>query len=191
MREGGLAACSAPEIARRAGVAVGTIYRRFADKDELIGTAILDVVSLQDGEQTLDYRSVASDAVDLKDFLQRYTRVAITVARDEACFLEAVRDFVRSGRDTGWLDTYQVYVGKGRLAVAEGAIDRFPILRGRELDLSIALASIHGSINAWLVDPSSGFVIATGNEGELVEGLVRMTANFLEQPRVTGDIEHV
>lgn len=181
MREGGLAACSAPDIARRAGVAVGTIYRRFADKDELVGAAILDVVSLHDGEQAPAYRSVATEAVDVRDFLRRYIHAAIMVGRDEARFLEAVREHVRSVMDVGWLETYRANVGRGRHVMAQSAIDRFPVLRGRELDLSIALASIHGAINACLVDTASGFAIETGQTDALVEGLVRMAGDFLEQ----------
>ena len=183
MREGGLGACTAPEIARRAGVAVGTIYRRFADKDELVGAAILDVVSLHDGEQAPGYRSVASDAADVRDFLKRYILAAIRISRDEARFLEAVREHVRSVTDPGWLDTYRAQVGRGRLVAAQSAIDRFPVLRGRELDLSIALASIHGAINGCLVDASSGFTIAPGETDGLVEGLVRMAGDFLEPGR--------
>ena len=180
MREGGLAACSAPEIARRAGVAVGTIYRRFADKDELVGAAILDMVSLHDGEQVADYWSVATEAVDVRDFLRRYIRAAILVGRDEARFLEAVREHVRNVMDAAWLETYRANVGRGRHVIAQSAIDRFPVLRGRDLDLSIALASIHGAINACLVDTASGFAIETGHTDALVEGLVRMAGDFLE-----------
>jgi AcrR family transcriptional regulator len=43
--EGGLEACQIPAIAARAGVAVGTIYRRFRDKE-----ALLDRVFLWAGE---------------------------------------------------------------------------------------------------------------------------------------------
>ena len=69
----------------------------------------------------------------------------------------------------------------GRYVVAQSAIDRFPFVRGRELDLSIALASIQGAINGCLLDPSSGFGIEPGQTDELSERLVRMTGDFLER----------
>lgn len=187
MREGGLSACSAPEIARRAGVAVGTIYRRFADKDQLIGAAIFDFISLQGGAQESQYRSMATDASDLRDFLRRYILFAIKVGRDEARFLQAVRDYLRSVDDAGWLNAYHAHVGNGRLAVLDGAMDRFPFLRQRQLDFSIALASIHGAINACLVDPASGFAVAIEKADELTDPLVRMVGDFLEtERRMTG-----
>lgn len=162
---------------------MGTIYRRFADKDELIGAAILDVVSMQDGEQVSDYQTVATDASDLRDFLRRYALAAIGVSRDETRFLEAMREYVRGVKDAGWLKIYRDNVGKARQSVAESALSQYPSLDGRDLDLSIALASIHGAIGACLVDPSSGFAIAPEQTDELVEKLTQMAGDFLERQR--------
>ncbi|WP_160753666.1 TetR/AcrR family transcriptional regulator [Qipengyuania algicida] len=41
MREGGLELCTIQEVARRAGRSVGSVYRRYGDKDALIAAVIL------------------------------------------------------------------------------------------------------------------------------------------------------
>src|SRR5215469_13081258 len=93
MLEGGLSACTAPAIAKRAGVAVGTIYRRYPDKDALMAAAILDVVSLGGGTREAPYEAFAREAADLGDFIRRVATAAVTVAREHRTFLLAVREF--------------------------------------------------------------------------------------------------
>src|SRR5437763_13201273 len=65
----GLEACTAPALAKRAGVAVGTIYARYPDKDALIRAALLELVSLGDGAHEGGITALADDAADLEAFL--------------------------------------------------------------------------------------------------------------------------
>jgi len=76
LREGGLEACSAPALAQRAGVGVGTIYRRFPDKDSLVRAACLRWLdangACNEHVRALSAKPAASLAEALADFVRGF-----------------------------------------------------------------------------------------------------------------------
>ena len=68
MREQGVGGATTKQIARRAGVAEGSIYNHFTDKLDLLGAVILDEIHLREEVATL--REPQGDR-DLTDVVQR------------------------------------------------------------------------------------------------------------------------
>jgi AcrR family transcriptional regulator len=68
--------CPLEEIARRAGVGIGTLYRRFGDRDALIKAVLLDAL-----EQSRDSaeRALASESGDGLDGVATYLREMLDV----------------------------------------------------------------------------------------------------------------
>jgi AcrR family transcriptional regulator len=93
--ESGAQACM-EEIAARAGVGIGTVYRRFASKDalidELLRLALLDVLAASD--QAL----ARTDGCGLDDFLRAVGRSFADHARYADLLLERRADGVAAGR---------------------------------------------------------------------------------------------
>lgn len=71
--------CPLDEIARRAQVGIGTLYRRFGDRDALVKAVLLDALerSRASAEQALEAQH--DDAVDGLDGIARYLREMLDV----------------------------------------------------------------------------------------------------------------
>lgn len=85
LREGGLPAATVPAIAARAGVAVGNVYKRFADKDALLQAVFLRV----------EERATASNARSLDRARWRAEPIGPSLARG---LRGTVRDYARNRR---------------------------------------------------------------------------------------------
>jgi AcrR family transcriptional regulator len=71
--------CPLDEVARRAEVGIGTLYRRFGDRDGLVKAVLLDALELSraSAEQALEVEG--DDEVDGLDGLARYLREMLDV----------------------------------------------------------------------------------------------------------------
>jgi AcrR family transcriptional regulator len=178
--EGGLEACTAPAVAARAGVAVGTIYVRYADKDALIAAALLDMASLGGGAQSADYASVANDAQDLKAFLRHVAELTLRVCRDHRVFLLAVREFVRKSTDQAWRAAFRSAQGRAREVILDAAVARFgDQARGGERALRMALAAIYGTVEVVWLEPVSGVFAEPPLPDAFLDELVEMQLRYL------------
>ena len=89
--EQGIAATSWDDIAARAAVGVGTVYRHFPSLDELIpacGEITMQIVALPDPSAV---RSLFKDAVEPADRIERLVREAFAVYERGAPQLRAIR----------------------------------------------------------------------------------------------------
>jgi AcrR family transcriptional regulator len=180
LHDGGLAACTAPAVAERAGVAVGTIYRRYPDKDALVAAAILDVVSLRGGEREAQYEAFAREAQNLADFIRRVAAAAVVTAREHRAFLLAIKAFARSATDPAWRASFEAEVGRARSVIARSALDRFGAeIRGGEPALRMALAAVYGAVETTWLEPVAGLFPETPSPDAFVEALVDMQAAYL------------
>jgi AcrR family transcriptional regulator len=178
--EGGLEACTAPAVAARAGMAVGSIYRRYADKDALVAAALLDMVSLGEGERDQAYAAIATEAADLAAFLRAVALAALTAVREHRALLLAIREFVRRSPDTDWRRRFQAQQGRGREVLATAAVARFgPAARGGESALRLALAAIYGLVDAAWLEPAAGLFATPPTEDEFVAAVVEMQMRYL------------
>ena len=179
MDEGGLEAGTAPAIAARAGVAVGTIYARYPDKDALVATALLDMVSLADGAERV-YPAMVEDARDLETFLRTVTATAVTVTREHRTLLLSMREFVRRSSDAAWRAAFKAAQGRGRTLIRDAAAKRFgPAVRGGKAALSIALAAIYGAVEVTWLEPTEGLFDKALDPGGFTEALVEMQMRYL------------
>lgn len=85
LREGGLSAATVPAIAARAGMAVGNVYKRFADKDALLQAVFLRV----------EERATATNARALDPARWRAEPIGPLLARG---LRGTVRDYARNRR---------------------------------------------------------------------------------------------
>jgi AcrR family transcriptional regulator len=178
--EGGLAACTAPAIAQHAGVAVGTIYARYLDKDALIAAAILDLVSLTDAESEDRFSGWAARSGGLASFLGEVARAALETSRDHRTFLVAIREFARKHPDEAWRDRFTAQQGQARALIADGAVRRFgDIVRGGEAGIRMALLAIYGSIEVAWLEPAAGLFLTSPEPEAFIASLVEMQMRYL------------
>lgn len=125
--ESGGGAFSVPAVSRRAGVSVGTIYRRFATKEDLL-IAVLEGVRQDDDERSL----AAWDARDWSEVDRRVMIVELIYGlsrtwREEAPLMRAMmaRRLQTRGDD-------QVFGQAGRVAHREAAAFRAAVLTHRD-----------------------------------------------------------
>jgi len=178
--EGGLAACTAPALAERAGVSVGTIYARYTDKDALVAAALMDMVSLADDASEARFRGWAAQADDLASFLGGVARAALETTRDHRTFLVAVREFARKHPDDVWRDHFRTQQGRARELIAQGAVGRFgDTARGGEPNIRMALLAIYGSIEAAWLEPAAGLFVAPSEPEGFIAALVEMQTRYL------------
>jgi AcrR family transcriptional regulator len=92
------------DIAERAGVGVGTIFRRFPTKDDLL-VAVVE----QRTEQLIDAADAALESADAGAALRRFMETAAAMQISDVCWCEAGSDLF--GRD-GLRELTDVLVGK-------------------------------------------------------------------------------
>jgi AcrR family transcriptional regulator len=180
LNESGLAGCTVPAIAKRAGVAVGTIYRRYADKEALLARAILDFVSLGGGEREADYAALAAEAADLRDFLRRVSETAVRTARENRTFLLAIRSFARTATSPRWRAEFEAERGRGRESILRAAMARFEAeIAGGEQALRLSLAALYGAVEVVWLEPQAGVFSEPPSPETFIEALAEMQAAFL------------
>lgn len=180
MMEDGLAGCTVPAIARRAGVAVGTIYRRYPDKEALLGTAILDFVSLGGGEREEEYATLSAKAVDLRDFLRRVSEMAVKTARENRTFLLAIRSFAKSATSPAWLAEFKAHRGRGRESIVRAGMTRFGAqIAGGEQALRFSLAALYGGVEVVWLEPQAGLFSEPPSPDTFIDAFVEMQTAFL------------
>jgi AcrR family transcriptional regulator len=177
---GGLEACTAPAVARQAGVAVGTIYARYPDKDALIRAALLEMTSLGGGARDSEIAALADGARDLSGFLDAVARAAMTVAREHRTLLLAVREFVRKSQDGPWRERFLAQQGHARRVLLAAAIARFGAqVRGGAPALRMALAAVYGAIEVTWLDPTAGLFDPPPSPDAFVVALTEMQLRYL------------
>ncbi len=95
LREGGLDACTIPAIASRAGVAVGTVYRRFADKDELLSRVVLQFLDKSADAMVDLVGQLSNQSSTLVGFVERFIEQLILGYRAEPVFTAAIHKYGR------------------------------------------------------------------------------------------------
>ncbi|HEX7348659.1 MAG TPA: TetR/AcrR family transcriptional regulator [Rhodanobacteraceae bacterium] len=94
--QGGLEGVSIPEVAERAGLTPGAVYRRFSDKNALMERVVLDLLGtqLQHLQQSLT-PEVASQNT-LQALVESLVRWLLASFRANATLVNAIRQFARN-----------------------------------------------------------------------------------------------
>jgi AcrR family transcriptional regulator len=104
LEDKGLAGVTIPEIAAVAGVATGSIYRRFTDKDALIRAAFLQFLEMS---QEANRQGLAPERFANLSFeaaLHAVARALLRQYRDRPILLTALDQFMGSDSDTDFKD---------------------------------------------------------------------------------------
>lgn len=170
--EGGWAAASMHDVARRAGVATGSLYRHFPSKGDLLA----DVFAEAAGRELAIVGDIAGDesrpplerlAAAIEAFAHR-ANAAPTLAY--ALMAEPVDPAVEAARLATKRGYRAVFAANLEAAVAAGAI--------APLDADLAAAAIVGALQEALLGP-----LAHGRAGEpLIAALVTFTLNAVGAP---------
>ena len=169
-REQGIAATSWDDIAARAGVGVGTVYRHFPSLDELIpacGEITMQVVALPDPDTV---PALFEDATEPAERIERLVREAFAIYERGAPELRAIRREAdvhpRVGQDRDQLDaslSALVDTALGPLdathrdrAVARAMVDlnTWEALRDQGLDPAECVAAISDMLAKRLMAPA-------------------------------------
>ena len=178
--------CPLDEVARRAGVGIGTLYRRFGDRDSLIKAVLLDALeqSLESAQRALEAET--GDGLDglatyLREMLDVRVSAVIPLALDrlDDPDLETVREasaaaverLVDAAHDDGSLATEVTFGDLGTLLVRLSRplpgvtnVKADIALAHRHLDL--ALAGLRHPDALVKPGPSRGDLVHLGDEGD-------------------------
>lgn len=183
LHEGGLAACTVPAIAARAEVAVGTIYRRYPDKDRMIAEAILSLYAQFEIEGSAALDMFFNEVDDLEEFLFRLSMNISHGIVANRTLMDATRDFSRASKDEDFLARFEALRGQPREALFQAAWKRFGSeVKGGELSLRLALASLHGTVHLIYFEQARGLFQSTPDQRDLARELARMQAAYLMPP---------
>jgi len=104
LEDKGLAGVTIPEIAAAAGVATGSIYRRFTDKDALIRAAFLQFLELAQEANRQGLAPERFAGLSLEAALHAVARALLRQYRDRPVLLTALDQFLDSDSDTEFKD---------------------------------------------------------------------------------------
>jgi AcrR family transcriptional regulator len=102
IEEKGLSGVTVPEIAAAAGVSTGSIYRRFVDKDALVGAAFLQMLETFYEANRANIPSDRFKGRSLAEALRALCRALIAQYRGRTGLMKALDQFVELHADTGF-----------------------------------------------------------------------------------------
>ena len=95
----GLAGVTIPEIAATADLSTGSIYRRFADKEELVRMAFLQLLEGAQATNQVNLPPDRFEGMKLRDVLQALGRALVAQYRGRTGLLKALDQFLETQTD--------------------------------------------------------------------------------------------
>lgn len=170
--EGGYGAAAMQDVARRAGVATGSLYRHFPSKGELLAKVFAEAA----GHEFAVVETIAGDhsrppVQRLEAALETFARRALAAPRlAYALMAEPVDPAVEAARLENKRAYQQVFAALLEEAVT---VDEIP-----PLDAPLAAAAIIGAFQEALIGPLARAQTGRGEgDDDLVSGLVTFTLN--------------
>lgn len=99
LEEKGLAGVTVPEVAARAGVATGSVYRRFTDKDALVRAAFLQLLESAQEANEAALPPTRLSAVTIEAALQAIGRALVVQYRGRTNLLRALDQYLEQQTD--------------------------------------------------------------------------------------------
>lgn len=178
IRAGGLAQCQVPEVAKRADVAVGTIYRRFRDKEALIEAAFLHALAPKPpGEAVLATPTPDGLAANVRFVVRSF----MSQRAADATFYAALAEFVRGSQNV----EFRAEIARRRQHIIDILAERLAVAAeqdGRALDRSHITFALH-AMTATLrgfVDDQVARPPPWSDLQSLEDGLVRLMLGYFD-----------
>lgn len=187
MAEGGLKACTIPAIAERAGVAVGTVYRRYPDKNTLLTEAVLAMYASLASGRAGEIERLVTSAEDLHGFFRNLALTMIGTTVASQTMLKALRELVDLTADATFRDEFAQRYGEPRALLRRLAWARFQreIVAGEDA-LTHAINVTLGSIQAMYANKLSSNSEPATDPEIFAQELARMQAAYLGSARDRG-----
>lgn len=161
-------------------MAVGTVYRRYPDKDGLLADAILSTFEVFDREGAAAVGTLVQEAGNLGDALEQICRNLIAAAIVNRTLVRAMRDFAQSYQNPSFQNEYTRLKGKPREILFAHLWARFsPEIIGGEFALRTALAAMHGAVQAIYTDKTPGLFPAAPDPDAFAKAVAEMQTQFL------------
>ncbi|MEO1969204.1 MAG: TetR/AcrR family transcriptional regulator [Sphingomonadaceae bacterium] len=186
LREGGLELCTIQEVARRAGRSVGSVYRRYGDKDALIAAAILRYLEQVRQANQQGFVLLAERHPGLDSRLRALLEGAVTSQRREGRLVRAFAEAAHRSGNPLLTEAMQ----RLRKTLREFALDALlgcssEILHGNPRQAAgFAIDMMMGAMTVATDDP--GFAL---NDKALVQQLHAMLLGYLRNPTVSVPVD--
>lgn len=119
IQEKGLAGVTVPRVASAAGLSTGSIYRRFTDKDSLIGTAFLRVLEASRQANTDALPADRFQGLNLGEALQQLALGLVAQYRGRTAVLKALDQFLEEQSDEDFRESALAHVEANMRCVLE------------------------------------------------------------------------
>jgi AcrR family transcriptional regulator len=175
IQEGGWGSASVGAIAKRAGVAAGTLYRHFPSKAELFLEVFRAVSERELAAMTTAQTAVTGMAERFEAVVGTYARRAL---RNRRLAWALVYEPLDASVDVERLAYRRSYC-RGMAALIREGIDAGTI---PPQDAELAAAAVVGVIAETLVGPLSPVATDTGSEGEIVRAIIEFCRRVIGLP---------
>lgn len=185
LEQHGLAGATIPRIAERAGVSVGSVYRRFEDKDALFKAAFLDLIERAADANQRNLRPEVFAGMSLEAITGVLVRAMVRQFRTQPGLLRALDHFLQHQPD-------QVFRGRALGLIAEnyGRIAGILLIcRDRMTHLDPERATLFAILSAvtiiqarTLENDSVWEKVAALNDEELEQAAADLVVAYLTRP---------
>lgn len=159
----GLEACTIPAVAARAGVAVGTVYRRYGSKDGLLKAAFLSLYNPAAANPEVGFGHVIDSSTDLAECMAGLIDFIIAGAFHNAAFIVSARQFIQYSDDAD----FKLAIKHRRLQAQNDIVDAIMArygagVRGGRVALELSLLTITGAVELAIVQTESPMIEQMG-----------------------------
>lgn len=172
LRSGGLDACTAPAVAAESGLAVGTIYRRFADKDALLRHVFQSILDSVDTAEITSPR--VPGPTSLPQFVENLVATLLCSYATDANLYFALLQYARITPDADFKAAILASAAKGRSRIATALADVPPLC-----DRADAPARAHFAVFACAAVLQASLTTEAVPDPDLKRHLVEMLLGFL------------
>jgi len=189
LEDKGLAGVTIPEIAAVAGVATGSIYRRFTDKDALIRAAFLQFLEMS---QEANRQGLAPERfadLTFEAALHAIARALLRQYRDRPILLTALDQFMDSDSDTDFKDRAVTLIAANFSRLVEALMSYRAHIRAADPERAITFALLTAiavtEVHA-LNPPALWQRMLPMDDGALTVETARTMAAYLTSPGAPG-----
>lgn len=180
LKEGGLEACQIPEVARRAGVSVGAVYRRFDDKNGLLAATFRHSFSCQvEGREML--RAHLADQPSLEAIFHNIVSAFVASLAASGRFTAALQRFARHEADA----SFQALVKETRrqsITLMEDVVRTKAPASVSTDQIRFALVTVTATLNALMLNDEAEALGWSTTDPRIIDEVTNMAMRYLVTP---------